>query len=92
MQSFFDTNLDTKEFQQAFKFFKAGIICSIALYGDLKYYKQEAFLFKDVCLKDIISKPASSKILKIAGILLTIKLIPLLLNLRYLRRFKQYIK
>ena len=92
MQSFFDTNLDTKEFQQAFKFFKAGIICSIALYGDLKYYKQEAFLFKDVCLKDIISKPASSKIQKIAGILLTIKLIPLLLNLRYLRRFKQYIK
>jgi len=91
MQSFFDTNLDTKEFQQAFKFFKAGIICSIALYGDLKYYKQEAFLFKDVCLKDIISKPALSKILKIAGILLTCHLSLTLSILRSTRILKTHL-
>lgn len=88
MQSFFDTNLATKEFQQAFRYFKAGIICSIALYGDLKYYKQEAFLFKDVCIRDIILKPASSKILKIAGTLLVCHLLLMLLILRSIRILK----
>lgn len=91
MQSFFDTNLDTKEFQQAFRFFKAGIICSIALYGNLKYYKQEAFLFKDVCIRDIISKPALSKILKIAGMLLTCHLSLTLSILRSTRILKTHL-
>lgn len=88
IRSFFDNNSITEEFQQTFRFFKAGIICSIALYGDLQYYKQEVFLFKDVCIRDIISKPASSKILKIAGVLLICHLSFTLSILRSIRILK----
>lgn len=92
MQSFFGNNSSTGEFQQAFRYFKAGIICSIALYGDFKHYKQEILLFKDVCIKDIISKPTSSKSLKISGILLCLRCNFLLHILRYCRILKKYTK
>ena len=91
MRAFFDNNLTTGQLLQAFRYFKAGIICTIALYGNLKYYKQEIFLFKDVCIKDIISKPASSRTLKIAGILLTCHLSLTLSILRSTRILKTHL-
>ena len=89
MQSFFDNNSKTEKFQQAFRFFKAEIICSIALYGDLKFYNCKATLFKDVSIIDIINKPNTSRILKAAGILLLSRTTFLLNLLRLVRNLKQ---
>lgn len=88
IQFFFDTNTDTEKFQQAFRYFKADIICIIALHGDLKYYKQEALLFKDVSVKDVMHKPVSSINHKIAGIALLTHINIVVCVLRFCRYIK----
>lgn len=67
---------------EGFRYFKAGILCSIALYGDLEYYKHTIAYFQDISLNDIKTKPSTSFVLKIAGIFLQLKLMFLLRIMR----------
>lgn len=91
LDSFFSEHPADDRTRQACRYFKAGIICAIALYGDLDYYRTEIRLFREVTVHDIITKPAASRILKIAGILLLYKVYCLTFVIRGLRKVKHYL-
>lgn len=73
---------------QAFRYFKSGIMASVALYGDLSYFKQTRVYFQDVVLCDIIGKPNMSKVMKVAGVSLYLHFFTPLYVLRFVRKLK----
>lgn len=82
MEKFFYKHKASYIILEGFRYFKAGILCSIALYGDLGYYKHTITYFRDISLKDIQTQPTTSFVLKTAGIFLQLKMMFLLRIMR----------
>lgn len=82
MEKFFNKHKASDIVLEGFRYFKAGILCSIALYGDLGHYKHTIAYFHGISLKDIQTQPTTSFILKTAGIFLRLKLMFLLRIMR----------
>ena len=92
MEKFFYKHKASDIILEGFRYFKAGILCSIALYGDLGYYKHTITYFRDISLKDIQTQPTTSFILKTAGIFLHLKLMLLLKIMRSVVSAKKKMK
>lgn len=91
MDIFFSNHNVSNIVLQGFRYLKAGILCSIALYGNLQYYWKTITYFRDVSLNDIKTKPSTSFILKTAGVLLYSKIIFLLQIMRIVVSIKRKI-
>lgn len=66
---FKDKNIEGEIFKEV-RYFKAGTLCKIALYGNLEYYEQTKTIYEDIELKDILMQPTIGAKLKPFGILL----------------------
>ena len=91
MNNFFNLHNVPDLILQGFRYFKTGILCSIALYGDLEYYRQTITYFRGISLNDIKTKPSTSFVLKIAGTLLYLRQMLLLRILRIIVPIKRII-
>lgn len=88
MEEFRESHVMDHSSNRAFRYFKSGIMASIALYGDLAYFRQSKAYFQDVVLCDIIGKPNMSKVMKIAGVFLYLRFFTPLYVLRFVRKLK----
>ena len=65
---FKDKNIEGEIFKEV-RYFKAGTLCKIALYGNLEYYEQTKTIYEDIELKDILMQPTIGAKLKPFGML-----------------------
>lgn len=72
-EEFFNCRTITPEISKEIHNYKVRLLCKIALYGSLDYYKQTQSYFVNIKLKDIISQRIIF-IMKISGLLLYLKL------------------
>ncbi|MCD8033221.1 MAG: glycosyltransferase [Alistipes sp.] len=88
MDEFRELHVMDHSSNRAFRYFKSGIMASIALYGDLAYFKQSRTYFQDVVLCDIIGRPNMSEVMKVAGVFLYLRFFTPLSVLRFVRKLK----
>ena len=90
-EEFFNDKTISQEISKAIHNHKVGLLCKIALFGNIDYYKQTKSVFADIRLIDIISQKILF-ILKISGIFLYLKMTFLLNGLRLMYRKYKKIK
>lgn len=73
---------------EAFRFNKAQTYSGVALYGDFQQLRSFRDLFGAIKLRDILLHPSMSSPVRLAGLFLKLKLIPLLKGLRWAQKIK----
>ena len=69
-EDFFRGKNVTSEIYKEIRYYKAGTLCKIALFGDIAYYRQTKDTFKDVRFIDLLTQPTVGIRRKVCGILL----------------------
>lgn len=69
-EDFFRGKNVTSEIYKEIRYYKAGTLCKIALFGDIVYYRQTKDTFKDVRFIDLLTQPTVGIRRKVCGILL----------------------
>ena len=84
-EDFFRDKDVPSEIYKEIRYYKAGTLCKIALFGDLAYYKQTKDIFNDVKFRDLLTQPTVGIRRKICGLLLYCKCMPALNIIRKIR-------
>ena len=84
-EDFFRGKNVTSEIYKEIRYYKAGTLCKIALFGDIAYYRQTKDTFKDVRFIDLLTQPTVGIRRKVCGILLYCRCMVVLNFIRKIR-------